>query len=128
MIIIRRIGVVSTGKLAAAVLGGIGLIGGVLLSVFGFLAALLDDSYLSAESIFTMFSLICIMPLVYAVIGLLGGFAAAFLCNLAQRFGGFELQAELSEKPAPVPGPAAKPVKAARKKKTGRPAKTKKNS
>jgi hypothetical protein len=123
MIKIRRIGVLSSGKLLAIVFGGLGLIGGLLLSMFGFLAALLNDSYLSGETISFIFSTVCIAPVVYAVIGLVTGIIAAWLCNLALRFGGFELEAEVTEKPAPpsapaaAPAPAVKPAKARRAKK-----------
>jgi ABC-type xylose transport system permease subunit len=134
MIKIRRIGVLSSGKLLAVVSGGLGLLVGLLLSAFGFLAALLGDSYLSFETFGTIFTLVCLMPAVYAAAGFVFGIAAAFLVNLALRFGGFNLEAEVMEKPAPAPAPAmaaapaALPAEAKRKKKTVGTAKTKKKS
>jgi hypothetical protein len=133
MITIRRIGVLSLAKLFGAVFGGLGLAGGLLTSGLGFLGILLGvsgDSYFSATSLGTMFAAVFILPIIYAVLGLIGGIVTAFLCNLALRFGGgLELEAEVREKPAPPPAvTAAQAVEPAKPAKTVKTKKGKKKA
>jgi hypothetical protein len=104
MITIRRIGVFSLAKLFAVVSGGFGLVGGLLLSGFVFLGIVFGESYTSTTEIGMMCGLIFVLPILYAILGLIGGFITALLVNLALRFGGgLEVYAEIKKQPAIAP-------------------------
>ena len=103
MIIIRRIGVLSLAKFFGLLYGGIGLVGGLLISGFSFLGIILGDlggsrygdSYVSASSLGSTLAVVVVLPVIYAILGLIGGIVTAFICNLALRFsGGLELEAD----------------------------------
>ena len=96
--IVRRIGVFSAGKLLAALYAALGLVAGLFVS----LASLVGTEsgmggQHGAAPMGALFGVgaIVLLPLVYGVIGFLGGVIFAFLYNVAASVvGGIELDVE----------------------------------
>jgi hypothetical protein len=114
MQIVRRIGVMSLGKLMGITYGCLGLLfmpfflvaGG--LSMFGAPAA---DRGAAIGGGMVLMALI--FPIVYAVMGFVGGIIAAFIYNLASQWvGGIEIELAPQQPTPPVPVPHGSPTMA----------------
>lgn len=104
--IIRRLGVWSVARLYAGIMGTFGLIGGVffaLMATVGGLAGAMASSAssrgagLAAGGLSAIFGVgaIIILPICYAIAGLIGGAIGAALYNLfAGMFGGIEVEVQ----------------------------------
>jgi hypothetical protein len=101
MMEIKRIGVLSAAKIVGGVYAGLGLIIGLFSACFGLIAfaGLISE----ADAEFAGFGAglflagLCFWPIVYGVLGFIGGAIAALIYNVVAGFiGGLEL--ELSEK------------------------------
>lgn len=102
--IIRRVGVWSVARLYGAILGVIGLLAGVifaLVAVLGGVAGAMGGSDaragLAAGGLSAVFGIgaVIILPVCYAVMGVISGAIGAALYNLfAGMFGGIELEVE----------------------------------
>jgi hypothetical protein len=102
---IRRVGVLSVGKVMGLVYAFLGLIGGAMVALFSTLGGAFGAA-MSEETGSAMFGAmfgvgaIIIFPLLYGCFGFIGGLIGGAVYNLVSGFvGGIEL--ELS---APVPG------------------------
>lgn len=96
--IIRRIGVLSAGKVLGALYAGLGLIIGLFFSLFALLglAAVLGGDHDGglAGMLFGVGAVIA-LPLFYGVLGFIGGVISAFLYNLvAGIVGGIEIEVQ----------------------------------
>jgi hypothetical protein len=99
--VIRRVGVWSVARLYGGISASMGLLFGLcfaLVAALGGLAGGLRQSGgLTAGGLGAMFGMgaIIILPIVYGVLGLIGGAIGAALYNLfAGMFGGIELETE----------------------------------
>jgi hypothetical protein len=123
MITLRRVGVFSLGKVFGVLYGLFGLLGGVFMTGISLLGMIFSGASQSAYSSYTSFggnsditgiitglgAVIC-LPLLYGVLGFIGGIITAFFCNLALKWaGGLELELDgvsiqpPSAKDAPLP-------------------------
>jgi len=104
--ILRRIGILSLGKLLCFLYGLMGLILGALVSLASLLAAALNGRGPAAAMVGIGVGAIIVFPLLYGFFGFLAGIIFAALFNLvASMVGGVEI--ELSEGfDSPVPSPA----------------------
>ena len=98
---IIRIGVLSAAKIVGGVYAGLGLIIGLFSACFGLIgiAGLISETDAEALGFSAGLFLagLCLLPIVYAVLGFIGGAIAALIYNLVAGVnGGLEL--ELSEK------------------------------
>jgi len=85
---IKRLGVMSCGKVFGALYGGFGLIAGVIVTVFA-LAGLSGDG---GGAMFGALAII-LLPLIYGIAGFIGGIIMAALYNIAAGFaGGIEME------------------------------------
>jgi len=99
--IIKRIRVLSLAKVMGMIYGGIGLVIGLIFSFFALLGAAfgtaLQDSS-GPEAIFgVLFGVgaVILFPILYGLLGFLGGLLTSALYNLAARtVGGLELEVE----------------------------------
>jgi hypothetical protein len=92
---LKRIGVLSVGKVAVVLYGSLGLIAGLILSLFSLLGVAIGaasgDENAILGAVFGVGAII-ILPIVYGLMGFIVGIIAASLYNLAARFtGGIEL-------------------------------------
>lgn len=92
---LTKIGVLSLGKIFGAVYAVIGLILGVIIT----LTSLGMDSMMGTEGAFAGMQLgagaIIIFPIIYGIMGFIGGIISAFIFNLVTRFtGGLEVEVE----------------------------------
>jgi hypothetical protein len=103
--IVRRIGVMSLAKLTGAIYGVLGLVFGVIFGVVMVVAALVQGAMGSGDQAIADMTgalvggivFAVLVPIMYLVIGFVGGLLTAWLYNtFAARFGGVEL--ELSER------------------------------
>jgi hypothetical protein len=99
--IINRIGVLSLGKLMAAVYGAMGLLFGAIFSLISLLGAAIGSaSEAGGEAWFGLLfgvGAIIILPLFYGFFGFLGGLLTGALYNVAARvMGGLELEVSQS--------------------------------
>jgi hypothetical protein len=98
--VIRRIGVLSLGKISAAIHGAIGLVLGVIFALASLIGGAMgqaarDASVPPALSMLFGFAAIIFMPLIYAVLGFVIGILSAFVYNaVAKLAGGVELDVE----------------------------------
>jgi hypothetical protein len=109
--VLRRIGVWSAAKLNGVLYACIGLVIGLVVSLASMLGAL-AGSQLSADSGFGGFGVpamfigvgaIVVLPVLYGVLGMIGGAIGAGVYNLAAGvFGGIELELQ------PMPGSVAR--------------------
>jgi hypothetical protein len=112
MQIVRRIGVMSLGKLMGITYGCMGLLFMPFFLVAGGLSILggphgVDRGAAIGGGI-GMLAIAVIFPIMYAVMGFIGGIIAAFIYNLASQWvGGIEIELA-AQQPAPVvPVPGA---------------------
>lgn len=97
--VVRRLGVVSVGKVFGAIYALLGLILGLFFALFSLLGAAIGASQEGAEGaifgiVFGVFSVV-LWPLFYGVLGFFGGLISAALYNLVARFiGGIEVEVE----------------------------------
>lgn len=103
--IVRKIGVVSLGKITGAIYCVFGLVIGVIFGLFVLIGALVEGATGSggraiadmAGGLVGGLIVLLVMPIMYLVIGFIGGILTALLYNLfAARLGGVEL--ELAER------------------------------
>jgi hypothetical protein len=100
MITIHRVGALSLGKFLGILYAGLGLIAGLLMAGFTLLGMIFGGAYASTSDIGMMLAFVFVLPIIYGILGLIGGMITGLLCNLALRFaGGLELDAEITEKP-----------------------------
>lgn len=100
--VIRRIGVLSLGKLMAVMYAAIGLVFGLLYAVFavlggGALMAMGDsDAGIGGGMMIGMgLAAVIVAPLLYGIGGFIGGVISAFFFNLASKYvGGLELEVQ----------------------------------
>ena len=99
--VVKRVGVLSSGKVLGCLYGLLGLlIGGLitLMSLAGF--AFAAGGQQGPPLLFGILSVV-LLPIFYGVVGFIGGIISAALYNLvAALVGGIEI--ELSEKPPPL--------------------------
>jgi hypothetical protein len=106
MITLRRIGVFSLGKVSGVMYALFGLLGGVFMTGISLLGMIFSGASRSTYSSYTSFSgssdiigvitglgaVVC-LPLLYGVLGFIGGIISAFILNLALKWaGGLELE------------------------------------
>ena len=96
--IIKRIGVLSCGKIVGTLYGLIGLLIGGIATLFSLVAGAagamsgVDDALFS--SFFGAFAII-LFPVFYGIMGFVGGLLTAFIYNLATGLvGGIEIEVE----------------------------------
>ena len=101
--VIRKIGVMSLGKLMAVMYAGIGLLLGVLYALFavvggGALMAMggQSDAAFSGGMVIGMgLAAVVVGPVFYGILGFIGGVISAFFFNLAAKYaGGLELEVQ----------------------------------
>lgn len=101
--VIRKVGVLSLGKLMAVMYAGIGLVLGGLYALFAVLGggAMMamggeSDSALGGGMMIGMgLAAIVIAPIFYGVLGFIGGIISAFFFNLAAKYtGGLDLEVQ----------------------------------
>ena len=95
---IRRVGVLSLGKMLGALYALLGLIIGAIftcVSAFGAAAAFAGSGDNEALGLLFGVGAIIILPLFYGIIGFIGGLIVAFLYNFLAGFvGGIEIYTE----------------------------------
>ena len=98
--VLKRIGVISAGKVSGLLYALVGLIAGAIftvLSLFGALAGAIASEELAPAFLGLVFGLgaVIILPIFYGAMGFFGGVISAALYNLiAGLFGGLELELE----------------------------------
>ena len=98
---LKRVGVLSAAKIVGGVYAGLGLIIGFFSACFAIImfAGLISEAEFEAAGVGAGLFLagICLWPLLYGIMGFIGGAIAALIYNVVAGFiGGLEL--ELSEK------------------------------
>lgn len=95
--VVRRIGVLSLARVMGAIYGGFGLIAGAIFALFSIFGAAIGAA--AAESseplVAVLFGVgaVIFMPLLYGLMGFVGGILSAALYNLVAGFvGGLELE------------------------------------
>jgi hypothetical protein len=116
MVRIHRIGIFSLGKVSAILYGLFGLLGGLFMTAISLLGMIFSGSYQSAYSsygsyggsssivsVITGLGAVVCLPIVYGIMGFIGGVITAFFLNLALKYaGGLEIEAVgFSLQPAP---------------------------
>lgn len=101
--VIRKIGVLSLGKLMAVMYAGIGLLFGVLYALFALVGggAMMamgggEEGALGGGMMMGMgLAAVIVLPILYGVFGFIGGIISAFFFNLAAKYaGGLELEVQ----------------------------------
>jgi hypothetical protein len=101
--VIRKIGVMSLGKLMAVMYAGIGLLLGGLYALFAVVGggAMMamggeENAALGGGMVIGMgLAAVVIAPIVYGIFGFIGGVISAFFFNLAAKYaGGLELEVQ----------------------------------
>jgi hypothetical protein len=100
--IIKRVGVVSLAKVMGVLYGGIGLLLGLLFSLFSLaggsamLASGSEDAGLGGGMMMGMgLAAVVVFPIMYGILGFIGGLISGALFNLASRFaGGLEIETD----------------------------------
>jgi hypothetical protein len=116
MVQIHRIGIFSLGKVSAILYALFGLLGGLFMTGISILSMIFSPSSQSAYSSYSSYgssssivsvitglgAVVC-LPILYGVMGFLGGVITAFFLNLALKYaGGLEIEAVgFSLQPAP---------------------------
>ncbi|MFQ5607713.1 MAG: hypothetical protein ACE5GA_07180 [Candidatus Zixiibacteriota bacterium] len=102
--LIKEVGVLSCAKIGGMVYGLMGLIGGLLFSMIAILGVGLGAAENELGDMFGVFmgvGAIIFLPVLYGIIGFVGGAITALFYNLiAGFFGGLEIT--LEAKPAPM--------------------------
>lgn len=102
--VVRRVGVLSVGKVLGGLYALLGLVIGAFYALFALLFAVIGASTASSSGdaliggaggvVFGILSIV-LFPLFYGLLGFIGGILSAFLYNLIARFvGGIELDME----------------------------------
>lgn len=97
MAVVKRVAPASLGKMVGGVYALIGLVMAVLAVPFLLLAAALDPtgSEMAWLGLGTGLAMVLVMPIMYGLLGLIGGALVAVVYNmLARPLGGIELQLE----------------------------------
>ncbi len=107
MVTIHRIGIFSLGKVSAVLYALFGLLGGLFMSGMSLLGMIFSGASRSAYSSYSSYggssdflgiitglgAVVC-LPILYGILGFIGGIISAFFLNLALKFaGGLELEA-----------------------------------
>ena len=101
--VIRKIGVMSLGKLMAVMYAGIGLLLGGLYALFAVVGdgAMMamggeENAALGGGMVIGMgLAAVVVAPIVYGIFGFIGGVISAFFFNLAAKYaGGLELEVQ----------------------------------
>ncbi|HEX6199700.1 MAG TPA: hypothetical protein VF150_05500 [Thermoanaerobaculia bacterium] len=99
--IVKRIGVLSLGKVMGTIYGGMGLLFGLIFSFVSLLGAAFGAAFQDGSGLESMFGLVfgvgavVFLPVFYGLMGFLAGLLTAALYNLAARFvGGLVLELE----------------------------------
>ena len=99
--IIRKIGILSLAKFMGGIYGVIGLIIGAFISLLALAGAAIGGTQANEPGAAVVGALmgvgaVIILPILYGVMGFVGGLLAAFLYNLfAGVFGGIELEVDM---------------------------------
>jgi hypothetical protein len=112
MVKIHRIGIFSLGKVSAVMYALFGLLGGVFMTGISLISMIFNDSSHSAYSSYGSSSIVSMitglgavvcLPILYGILGFLGGIITAFFLNLALKYaGGLEVEASgISLQPTP---------------------------
>ena len=101
--VIRKIGVLSLGKVMALMYAGIGLVigvryalfavvgGGAMMAMGGEEGAALGGGMMMGMGL----AAVIVLPILYGVLGFIGGIISAFFFNLAAKYaGGLELEVQ----------------------------------
>lgn len=94
--VIKRIGVLSAGKITGIITAAIGLIFGILMFLFGSLAGSLAGAG-NGGGVMAIGGVagLIIFPIMYGVFGFIGGVIQAFIYNLAAGWvGGLQIDTE----------------------------------
>lgn len=100
--VIKRIGVMSVGKIYGAMCAALGLLGGILIGAIGSLGAGLASSSGTSALPFAGFGIaaVIVLPIVYGIIGFIAGMISAGLYNIfAGMVGGIEIETGDSRQP-----------------------------
>jgi hypothetical protein len=107
MVQIHRIGIFSLGKVSAVLYALFGLLGGLFMTGMSLLAMIFSGPSRSAYSSYSSYgdsfdfmgiitglgAVVC-LPILYGILGFIGGIITAFFLNLALKFaGGLEVEA-----------------------------------
>lgn len=98
--IVKRIGGMSLARITGLIYAGLGLVIGAFFAMFAFLGSALGEAFPEPGfgplmGMFLGVGAIITFPLLYGLIGFVGGLLVAFLYNLvAQRMGGLQLDVE----------------------------------
>ena len=94
MVIIKRIGVVSAGKILGLLYALMGLIFGIIVSLISLIGGVFLKGAPSVSAIFGIGAIIY-FPIMYGIMGFISGAIMAFLYNLiAGWIGGIEVETE----------------------------------
>jgi hypothetical protein len=105
MKVLKRVGVLSCGKIAGVLYALIGLIAGAFMALFSLVGAGLAASSGSGDAWGALFGVgaVIILPILYGVLGFIGGLITAFLYNLiAGWIGGIEIELQDAGPAAPA--------------------------
>jgi len=93
IVVIKRIGVLSFSKMYALTMGIFGFIFGILIALLSLAESISEDPLLSMGIV-----AIVVLPLLYGLIGFVGGAFSAWLYNiLAKWIGGVEIEFDAKE-------------------------------
>ena len=91
---IKRVNVLSLGKLLAVINAALGLVMGSLVTVGSLTGVDMTQGQVPADSLIQKFSILY-FPVLYAIAGFLGGVLTALAFNLAAKYlGGLEIDIE----------------------------------
>lgn len=94
--IIKKIDILSAGKITAVIAAAIGLIAGLIMLLFGsFFAALGGEANGGGFMALGGALSVVILPIMYGIFGFIGGVLQAFVYNIAAGFmGGIRIETE----------------------------------
>ena len=97
--IIKRIDVISAGKMMGIIMAAVGLLAGLMFFVFGSMFSAALGSALGQQgggmAMYGGFMGLIVMPIFYGVFGFIGGVFQAFIYNIAAGFvGGIRVETE----------------------------------
>ena len=91
MKVIKKLGILSVAKIQGIIMAFIGLIYGILYSLFGNISESFTEAGVVGAGL--GFVGIIILPIMYGVFGFIGGAVIAFLYNIAaEKIGGIEIE------------------------------------
>lgn len=110
MHIIKSVGVMSVAKIMGLIYGCMGLIFAPLFLIFGLIGSLAGQERTPFAGLFGVFFAI-LMPVLYGVLGFIGGAIGALLYNLFSKLvGGFEVELEVRTATLVAPYPIVPPA------------------